>query len=124
MRRLYHTQNKDFRRKLRSNLTEPEKRMWGALHNRTCYGVKFRRQCSIGPYVVDFFSIEKKLVIEIDGDSHYTEAGMAHDEERDAYLRSLGNTVIRFTNHEWMTNLAVCFEYLELFFETGELGEK
>ncbi len=98
--------------------------MWSALHNRGCCGVKFRRQCSIGNYVVDFFSIERKLVIEIDGDSHYTETGVASDIKRDEYLHSLGNTVIRFTNLEVMTNLAGCFEYLEHYLLTGELREK
>ena len=115
---------KAVRRKLRSEPPQPEKRLWGAISNRKCCGVRFRRQCSIGRYVVDFFSFERNLVIEVDGDSHYTEHGLAADAERDAYLRARGLTVIRFTNHEVMSNLPGCFDHLEHFFETGELREK
>lgn len=124
MRQVYNKTLKIIRQELRKNPTEPEKKMWSAIRNNQCCQVKFRRQCSIGNYVVDFYSIERKLVIEIDGNSHYTEDGLEKDKSRDAFLRAQGNTVIRFTNHEVMTNHAGCFEYLEHYLMTGELREK
>ena len=58
-------------------------------------GLKFRRQSPIGPYIVDFVCPSIKLIVEIDGDLHETEAGKLHDENRDAYLRSLDYFVLR-----------------------------
>lgn len=115
---------KEVRQKLRNNITEPELKIWQVIRNAQCCGVKFRRQCSIQNYVVDFFSFEKNLVIEIDGDTHYSETKIAADRERDAYFLSKEIVVIRFTNHEVMTNLQGCFDYLQHFLTTGELWDK
>ena len=62
-------------------------------------GFKFRRQFGIGKYIVDFYCPELKLVIEIDGDSHFQE-NRSYDKKRQQYLKSLGLIVLRFTNHE------------------------
>ncbi|MDO6708579.1 endonuclease domain-containing protein [Photobacterium sp. 1_MG-2023] len=98
------TENKSFRSQLRTYLTEPERRLWRKLR---CHqlGVKFRRQHGIGRYIVDFYCPDKKLVIEIDGDSHYSEVGLQYDEKRDALMAELGIRVLRFTNQEVMRNL-------------------
>ncbi|WP_292625842.1 endonuclease domain-containing protein, partial [Mesorhizobium sp.] len=58
-------------------------------------GFKFRRQCPIGPYIVDFACLAVKLVVEVDGDLHEQERGKRHDAVRDAYLRSLGFDIFR-----------------------------
>jgi very-short-patch-repair endonuclease len=89
---------------LRKNPTEPEKRFWQALRGKQL-GVKFRRQHGIGHYVVDFYCPEWALVVELDGDSHFNADVQASDAKRDAYLRSLGLRVLRFTNLEIMRNL-------------------
>ncbi|RBO85758.1 endonuclease domain-containing protein [Marinomonas aquiplantarum] len=95
---------KRFRADLRTNMTEPERRLWR--HLRGCqFGVKFRRQYGIGCYVVDFYCPSLKLVIEIDGDSHFSTQGIAHDRIRDEYLSSMGISIIRFTNDEIMHEL-------------------
>ena len=91
---------KRFRKELRNNLTPAEATLLTTLQKKQLEGRKFRRQHSIGKYVVDFYCPAEKLVIELDGAGHYTPAGSAYDEERDTYLKSLGLKVIRFENLE------------------------
>ena len=93
------------RRELRNNLTEPERLLWNTIRSRQVNGVKFRRQQSIGSYIVDFYSPSIKLVIEIDGDSHFQENAEVYDEIRSKYLISLGCHVIRFTNSDITRNI-------------------
>jgi very-short-patch-repair endonuclease len=59
---------------------------------------KFRRQRPFGKFIVDFYCSELKLVIEVDGDSHFSPEAAAYDCERTLYLESLGLHVLRFTN--------------------------
>lgn len=92
------------RQALRNQATLPEKKVWAMLRQQQM-GVKFRRQHGIGHYIVDFYCPERRIVIEIDGDSHFSEAGQQHDQQRDAYLRSLGLSVLRFTNAQVMQDL-------------------
>ncbi|MBU2494792.1 MAG: endonuclease domain-containing protein [Bacteroidetes bacterium] len=61
---------------------------------------KFRRQNSIGNYIVDLFCYEKKLVIELDGQPHFEKKGIEYDKKRTHYLESIGLNVIRFENNE------------------------
>ncbi|PWC14743.1 endonuclease domain-containing protein [Brenneria corticis] len=92
------------RRELRQNLTEPERRLWEKIRHRQL-GVKFRRQHGIGIYIVDFYCAECHLVIEVDGDSHFSAQGSAHDCLRDDYIRSLGLSVLRISNTDIMKNI-------------------
>jgi very-short-patch-repair endonuclease len=90
-------------RAMRTEMTEPERRMWfECLQKMTGH---FRRQRPIGRFIVDFYSASLKLVIEIDGESHTTQESIAYDEERTIFLQAQGLTVLRFTNHEVMQNL-------------------
>lgn len=91
------------RRKLRQQMTEPEQKLWYRL--REISVAKFRRQHSVGPYVVDFYCAAAKLVIEVDGESHFTADGEQHDLIRGDYLTVQGLRVLRFTNDEVMKNL-------------------
>ena len=95
---------RDRRRNLRRTMTSQEKLLWENLRNKR-NGFKFRRQHSIGPYIVDFYSAEQKLVIEIDGSQHKETEANLYDTDRTKYLNSLGITVIRFWNSEVDTNL-------------------
>lgn len=74
--------------------------MWLFLKQRKFFGLKFRRQHGIGQYIVDFYCPEKKLVIEVDGDSHYVPGAAAYDVRRQQYLINLGLRVLRFRNDE------------------------
>ncbi len=106
-------------RALRKEMTEAERRLWSRLRGGQL-GVKFRKQHPIGPYIVDFYSWEAGLVVEVDGDTHYTPQAQAYDQERDHYLRSLGLTVLRFTNPEIRTNLSGVVEAIEAVLDETE----
>ena len=81
-------------------MTAAEKLLWQKLRSRRLVNYKFRRQTSIDQYIVDFYCAEKRLVIELDGDVHGFTAQQKHDQERERYLKSLGFTVLRFTNQD------------------------
>ncbi|MCQ2311162.1 MAG: endonuclease domain-containing protein [Paludibacteraceae bacterium] len=85
--------------------TEAEKCMWELLRKRKL-GVLFRRQYIINQYIVDFVCFAKKLIIEVDGDYHYTEVQKIEDAQRTQQLENLGFTVIRFDNREVMVDSA------------------
>jgi very-short-patch-repair endonuclease len=93
------TQEKDKRRILRKRMTDAEKLVWSELKKRA-NRTKYRRQYSIGPYIIDFYCPNKKLAIEIDGYSHNNPDSIEYDEYRDKYIGSLGIKTIRFTNTE------------------------
>ena len=83
---------------LRKNQTKAEIKIWRHLKNRALAGYKFRRQCSIGPYIVDFVCFGKMVVIEIDGGQHALQ--IQKDACRTGDLESRGFRVMRFWNHE------------------------
>lgn len=97
------------RKELRNGMTSHEWLLWVHI-NTDKLGVRFRRQFGIGPYIADFYCPTLKLVIELDGSQHFTDKGIAHDKDRDAYLRSEGCTVIRFTNEELKQSTAAVIE--------------
>lgn len=94
---------------LRANMPAPELVLWQRLRAEQL-GAKFRRQYSIGNAIVDFYAPSVRLAIELDGESHYTDArARARDAERDALLACDDILVLRFTNVEVMRNLnGVC----------------
>lgn len=109
--------NISFRRQLRRNSTSAEVILWQALRNKQVKGRKFRRQHTIGRYIVDFFCLEEKLVIEVDGHSHYNTGTSHADEVRDAWLRAQGYKVIRFENEEVYRHLERVIWAIEDSFE-------
>ena len=70
------------------------------LRDRRLMGLKFRRQFPIGPYVADFYCHSLRLVLELDGGVHDARHQASHDDNRNANLRALGYTVLRFTNRQ------------------------
>lgn len=104
---------KKLRQNLRNEMPKPEQKLWYYIRDRQIEGVKFRRQCSIGKYIVDFYSFKKKLVIEVDGDSHFfSEEAIEKDEIRTKFLEAQGIKVIRFTNTDVMKNCEGCVDEL------------
>ncbi len=93
---------KERRQSLRKNMTNAESLLWSNLKNKQL-GFKFRRQHSIGIYIVDFYCKDKNLVIELDGEIHLKNKN--YDKERDYYLKSLGLNIIRFKNQEIESDL-------------------
>ncbi|MCX6143381.1 MAG: endonuclease domain-containing protein [Ignavibacteriales bacterium] len=90
-------------RELRHNMTDAERKLWSLLRNNQL-GVKFRRQVPYDLYILDFYCVKAKLVIEVDGSQHYTPEGRRRDKIRDADLRSDGLEVLRFINADVLTN--------------------
>jgi very-short-patch-repair endonuclease len=85
--------------------TEVEKALWRHLRAGQLGGVKFRRQHPLGAYILDFVSLEARLVIELDGGQHADEARAAHDRRRTRYLEDEGFIVLRFWNNDVTENL-------------------
>ncbi|MEK7081133.1 MAG: endonuclease domain-containing protein [Patescibacteria group bacterium] len=90
---------KDRRRELRKRSTKEEEMLWLKIRNNKL-GYKFKRQHSIGGYILDFYCSEARLIIEIDGASHNTKEAREYDKIRDEYFSELGYTTIRFLNEE------------------------
>ncbi|WP_223827534.1 endonuclease domain-containing protein [Hymenobacter armeniacus] len=89
---------KDERRDLRHNLTTAEAVLWNRLKNSQLNGRKFRRQHSVGEFILDFYCPQEKLAVELDGAGHFTASGNLHDAARTEYLNAVGIRVIRFEN--------------------------
>jgi very-short-patch-repair endonuclease len=83
---------------LRNRSTSAEAELWEELKSKKLEGRKFRRQYSIGIYIVDFCCPSEKLIIELDGDPHGESQKIEKDEIRDNYLEGLGFIVLRFEN--------------------------
>jgi len=89
---------KTHRKELRNNATSAEATLWSLIKNKKLKGRKFRRQHSLDNYIVDFYCPAEKLVIELDGENHFSETGIQKDSHRDMFLRSNGFKVLRFEN--------------------------
>ena len=94
-----HPNLKQKRRELRNNSTPAEIKLWKHLKSKQLKGRKFRRQHSIGNYIVDFFCPQEKLVVEIDG-SHKNIVNENYDINRTEFINSLDIKIIRFENKE------------------------
>ena len=97
---------KERRKSLRSSLTPAEAAFWRILKKQKFGGRKFRRQHSVGNYVLDFYCPEEKLAIELDGEVHFNDVARDYDTKRKSYLQNCGIRVLRFEN-KWV------FEELE-----------
>jgi very-short-patch-repair endonuclease len=93
------------RKSLRRSLTPAEAILWKNLQRSQAEGMKFRRQHSIGSYVVDFYCPECRLAVELDGEGHFNSIKAEYDARRTAYLNSLNVWVLRFENRTVFENL-------------------
>lgn len=98
---------KQRRKELRKNETKEEKFLWANLRRKNL-GYKFTRQYSVGPYILDFYCVEKQLAIELDGFQHINNKD--YDQERDNYLSVNGVKTIRFWNNEISDNIDVSLD--------------
>ena len=101
-----------YAKQLRTNQTEAEQKLWYHLRGHRFFGLKFKRQKPIGPYIVDFVCLEHGLVIELDGGQH--NAHPQPDRERDAYFVSRGLTTLRFWNNEVINDTDAVLEKIRL----------
>ena len=92
-------------RSLRRSLTKGEVLLWLELRElRKSDGLHFRKQSPIGPYIVDFFYQNAKIIFDVDGDQHEMEVQKRHDANRDSYLRSLGYQIVRLDYPDVLAN--------------------
>ena len=89
-------------------MTDAERLLWSKLRKRQVLGSRFRRQHPVGGYIVDFVCIEAKLIIEVDGGQHAEQ--QRYDDARTDWLSNQGYRVIRFWNHEILTNFEAVME--------------
>jgi very-short-patch-repair endonuclease len=98
-------EKKTQRRYLRKHLTTEESYLWSFLQRSQLCGRKFRRQHSVGPYILDFHCPAEKLAVELDGSTHDHEAGQLYDGRRDQFILRLGIRTLRFQNRDVRTNV-------------------
>ncbi len=96
---------KDRRQELRRNQTEAEKALWKRMRAKQLQGMKFFRQYSVGPYILDFYCPKIKFAIELDGGQHTFEENRYRDHERSGYLKRHRVDVLRFWNHEVLQHI-------------------
>jgi very-short-patch-repair endonuclease len=96
---------REYAKRLRRTMTRAEALLWSYIRRRSLAGAKFRRQHPIGPYIADFACVAAKLVVEIDGATHWTAEEIAHDARRALFLEASGWRVLRVTNNDVYENL-------------------
>ena len=94
----YKSKLKIYARQLRNNQTRAEQLLWLRVRRKQIANIQFYPQKPINNYIVDFYAPSIKLIIEVDGGSHFEERGLKKDKNRDADLRKLGLTILHFDN--------------------------
>jgi very-short-patch-repair endonuclease len=100
-------------RSLRASQTSAEAKLWQALRNRRLARWKFRRQHPIDRYVVDFVTLDGKLIVEVDGVTHSTPSEIKRDQARTEVLEACGFLVVRVSNTDVYENLEGVLEMIE-----------
>ncbi|MGH8702258.1 MAG: endonuclease domain-containing protein [Burkholderiales bacterium] len=106
-------------RRLRKHPTDAERLLWRHLRLRQLGGYKFRRQQSLGPYIVDFVCLEKRLIVEVDGGQHAEQA--EEDAQRTAWLEAEGFRVLRFWNTEVLQDTKAVQEAIRAALDDGPI---
>lgn len=119
----YSKNLKELSQKLRSNQTDAEGKLWQRINRDQLLGFRFNRQKPLLNYIVDFYCAKAKLIIELDGSHHYYEPEYQEkDRRRDDELRSLGFTVMRFSNDEIYYEIEAVVEQIYLFLEQVQIS--
>ena len=113
----YNKSNIVLAKNLRKNATKQENHLWYDFLSK--YEIRFQRQKAIDNFIADFYCHQAKLIIEIDGSQHYTEAGIQKDEFRTEILETYGLKVVRFTNHQINTNFRGVCDYIDYIVRTS-----
>ncbi|HKS65400.1 MAG TPA: endonuclease domain-containing protein [Xanthobacteraceae bacterium] len=103
-------------KKLRTQMTDAERRLWYLLRAHRFSGYKFKRQVPIGRYVVDFVCFDRKVIVEADGGQH---ADNPADRSRDEWLHSQGFLVLRFWNNDVLKNTQGVMEVISNALESS-----
>ena len=100
-------------------LAPAEGKLWAYLREDKLNGVSFRRQHAIGNFIVDFVSVKRKLIVELDGSQHLEQA--EYDAERSKYFESLGYKVIRFWNGQVENEIEGVVRAIEIVLNDGQI---
>jgi very-short-patch-repair endonuclease len=103
------------RKDLRIKETPEEKILWGYLRNQGLKNCKFRRQHSVGGYILDFYCPSRRLAIEVDGMHHLNPEKARYDIARTEFLQTLNIQVLRFMNKEINTNIDSVLDKISTF---------
>lgn len=112
--RQYSTKNLPLARKLRTDQTPWENKLWSYLRAGRFFQVKFKRQVLFGPYILDFYSGEYKLGIELDGSGHADVEVKAKDAQKETYLNNLEIKVLHIWNNDIDYNIDAVLEKIRL----------
>ncbi|HWA87485.1 MAG TPA: DUF559 domain-containing protein [Opitutus sp.] len=106
--------NRGFAKAMRQAMPPAEARLWLYLRKPGIEGLRFRRQVPIGPYIVDFFCPQQRLVVELDGGQHGVDDAARRDRVRDEWLAAQGYRVLRVWNSDVMDDIdGICAAILE-----------
>ena len=123
MNNYYNPNLKINSRELRTlSVSKAEKYIWKALLSRKQMGVGFKRQRPIDKFIVDFFSAEIKLILEIDGSSHLNKG--TYDAYREQKLKRLGFVIIRFSEGEVINNIENVHSVIARYIEVNKFDEE
>jgi len=112
-----HKYLEERRKELRKTLTPAEATLWKYLQKKQLKGRKFRRQHSVGNYIVDFYCASENLIIELDGAIHLDFARQNYDHERTQQLEGLGFIIVRFENKLIFENIEGVLEEIRNHFK-------
>jgi very-short-patch-repair endonuclease len=113
---------KPLAREKRHESTPAEDYLWQQLRGRQVGNAKFRRQHTIGRFIVDFFCVQAKLVIEVDGEIHqYTQE---EDAIRQEFIEAHGFTVLRFTNDKVLTHIHTVIQTISAYLKKTEANKQ
>ena len=108
-----HKDLREWRKELRNNQTSAEKVLWSKVSKNQIGGLRFLRQYSVGPYILDFYCPKIRLGIELDGSFHSGKEAIIYDRDREKYLEDLDIQIIRFWNDDVLNNLAETLNELQ-----------
>ena len=114
----------EFRSKLRKRLTPAEAAFWNLVKNSRLDGRKFRRQHSVGNYILDFYCPSEKLSIELDGERHFTGPATLNDRSRRLFIESQGIRMIRFENKRVFEDTEWVLDVIRSNFGWAEKAER
>ncbi|WP_460950124.1 endonuclease domain-containing protein [Spirosoma daeguense] len=111
---------KPIRQSLRNDATEAEKQLWQSLKGSQLAGRKFRRQHSVGYFILDFYCPSEQLTIELDGHIHDTSEVKIYDSERQKAIETLGIKILRFRNDDVFQRIDYVLKVIEENFKGNQ----
>ncbi|WP_162419576.1 endonuclease domain-containing protein [Cyclobacterium roseum] len=117
----YNKNLKEFSRELRSHSTLSEVLLWQKLRARQFRGYAFNRQKPLGDYIVDFYCKRLRLVIEIDGDSHFHAESVVEDLKRQSVLEKMGLCFLRFLDVDVKKSMPFILQEIGAFIDEWEV---